>query len=60
MKHALGLVLFLLCAAAQAATGLTELPGLEGDGPVTVFYPSDAEAKPVQRGPFTEIGRAHV
>ena len=53
MKHALGLALFLLCAAAQAATGLTELPGLEGDGPVTVFYPSDAEAKPVQRGPFT-------
>jgi len=50
---AAGFALGLLCALAQAATGLTELPGLEGDGPVTVFYPSDAEAKAVQRGPFT-------
>jgi len=50
---ATGCALGLLCALAQAATGLTELPGLEGDDPVTVFYPSDAEAKLVQRGPFT-------
>ena len=42
----------LLCAFAHAATGLTELAGLEGDGPVTVFYPSSGENKPVKRGPF--------
>ena len=46
-------VIALLCTAAQAAVGLTELPGLAGDGPVTVFYPSGAEAKEVKRGPFT-------
>lgn len=48
----LGAVLALLCAAAQAATGLTELPGIDGDGPVTVFYPSGSEARPLKRGPF--------
>jgi hypothetical protein len=32
--------------------GLTELPGLKGDGPVTVFYASDSPAAPVARGPF--------
>lgn len=40
------------CAAAQAAVGLLQLPANDGDGPVTVFYPSsDAEA-PLSRGPF--------
>jgi predicted dienelactone hydrolase len=48
----LAALLFLLCAAARAATGLTELGGLEGDGPVTVFYPSSGEPRPVKRGPF--------
>lgn len=48
----LGLVLALLCAVAQASTGLTELPGVDGDGPVTVFFPSSSEAKPLKRGPF--------
>ena len=48
----LGAALALLCAAAQAATGLTELSGVDGDGPVTVFYPSSGEAKPLKRGPF--------
>ena len=45
----------LLCLAvflAQAGTGLDEIPGLEGDGPVTVFYPSAAQDQPLQRGPF--------
>jgi predicted dienelactone hydrolase len=46
-------LLFLLCAAARAATGLTELPGLQGDGPVTVFYPTAAAEQPLKRGPFT-------
>jgi predicted dienelactone hydrolase len=46
------LALGLLSALAQAA-GLTEIPGREGDGPVTVFYPSSATAAPLKRGPFT-------
>ena len=45
-------LLFFLAAAAQAAVGLTELPGIDGDGPVMVFYPSSGEAKPLKRGPF--------
>jgi len=45
-------LLLLLGAAAQASVGVTELPGLQGDGPVTVFYPSSSEAKPIQRGPY--------
>jgi predicted dienelactone hydrolase len=46
-------LLLLHCAAARAATGLTELPGLQGDGPVTVFYPSSAASQSLKRGPFT-------
>lgn len=53
MRAWLALLLVLACAAAQAAMGLVELPGRDGDGIVTVFYPSDGEAKPHQRGPFT-------
>jgi len=49
----LGTLLALLCAAARAATGLAELPGLEDDNPVTVFYPSDARATVLKRGPFS-------
>lgn len=48
-----GVALGLVSALARSATGLTELPGVEGDGPVTVFYPSSGEAKPLKRGPFT-------
>ena len=49
---------FLLAAAlalpatAQAAVGVTEIASKDGD-PVTVFYPSSAEEKPLKRGPFT-------
>ena len=32
--------------ASQAGTGLATLPGLQGDGPVTVFYPSSAADEP--------------
>jgi predicted dienelactone hydrolase len=49
----LGALLALLGLAAQATTGLTELPGIDGDGPVTVFYPTSGEAQPLKRGPFT-------
>lgn len=48
----LAALLFFLAVAAQAAVGLTELPGIDGDGPVTVFYPSSGETKPLKRGPF--------
>ncbi len=40
-------------AWAQAGVGLAQLPGLEQDGPVTVFYPTQAQDEPVRRGPFT-------
>ena len=49
----LSALLFFLGAAAQAAVGLTELPGIDGDGPVTVFYPSGDPEKALTRGPFT-------
>jgi predicted dienelactone hydrolase len=32
---------------------VTEIAGREGDGVVTVYYPSTAEARPLTRGPFT-------
>src|SRR5262249_58687918 len=36
----------LLCAfTAEAAVGVTEIPGQDGDGPVTVYYPSSSEAQ---------------
>ena len=46
-------LLALLCSAAQAAAGLAELPGLAGDNPVTVIYPSDAPATLLKRGLFS-------
>jgi predicted dienelactone hydrolase len=52
-------VLLLLAMAiaaaqtAQAAVGARELPGQPGDGPVTVFYPTDVPAQPKVIGPFT-------
>ena len=32
---------------------MTEIPGKDGDGVVTVYYPSTADAQPLKRGPFT-------
>ena len=43
----------VLPALAHAAMGLAELPGLQGDGPVTVFYPTSAPETAVQRKVFT-------
>src|SRR6187399_3191176 len=45
--------LAVLAPSARATVGLAQLPGREGDGPVTVYYPSNAEERPVTRGPFT-------
>ena len=45
-------LLALAAQAAQAAVGVAEVPGREGDGPVTVFYPTAAQATTLKRGPF--------
>ena len=37
---------------AHAGVGLAELPGQQGDGPVTVFYPAQEADQPAQRGPL--------
>jgi predicted dienelactone hydrolase len=50
----LAALLALAAAAAQAGVGLTQLNGQEGDGPVTVFYPSSAPDVPVRKGPFLQ------
>lgn len=52
-KYLLVCALALAAACAQAGVGLTQLPGLQGDGPVTVYYPSAADDQAVQKGPFT-------
>lgn len=51
----LGLLVLLLgmTLVARAEVGLRELSGQPGDGPITVFYPTDAPAQPTVRGPFT-------
>ena len=49
----IALLAVLTATASRAGTGVSELPGLQGDGPVTVFYPSATADAPVQRGPFT-------
>jgi predicted dienelactone hydrolase len=51
-------VLLALAAAAtplatRAGTGAMQLPATGGDGPVTVFYPTDAPDQWARRGPFT-------
>jgi predicted dienelactone hydrolase len=41
------------CGLAQGSVGLGEIPASAGDGPVTLYYPTNAEAHPSLRGPFT-------
>jgi predicted dienelactone hydrolase len=45
--------LALVAATAEASIGLTEIPGKEGDGVITVYYPSSSDAHTVKQGPFT-------
>ncbi len=45
-------LLGLLSAPVLAGVGLTELPGQKGDGPVMVYYPTQAADQTVTRGPF--------
>jgi predicted dienelactone hydrolase len=52
-NYLLGGLFCLSAACSQAGVGLTELPGSQGDGLVTIFYPTSDADKPVQRGPFT-------
>ncbi len=46
-------ILSLAAVSAQAGVGLTSLPGLQGDGQVTVFYPTASADQPLRRGPYT-------
>ena len=40
-------------SSSQASVGLSEIAATDVDGPVTLYYPSYAEARPIQRGRFT-------
>ncbi len=56
MRHlavfTLSLLGTLLAPLAHAGMGMAELPGLQGDGPVTVFYPTTTPEAAVQRKVF--------
>ncbi len=52
-RMAAGAVLGGSAWAAQASVGLSEIAATADDGPVTLYYPSSTEARPLQRGPFT-------
>jgi predicted dienelactone hydrolase len=45
--------LALTGACAHAAVGLAAIAATAPDGPITLYYPSDGAARPVERGPFT-------
>jgi predicted dienelactone hydrolase len=53
LRYAGAVLLALAAAAAQAAVGLRELPGKGEDGPIEVFYPTQAAPQPLARGPYT-------
>ena len=48
-----GAALALTGTFAHAAVGLAGIAATAPDGPITVYYPTDAAARPVLRGPFT-------
>ncbi|HXD39000.1 MAG TPA: dienelactone hydrolase [Ramlibacter sp.] len=52
LRYLLVTALAFLAVLAYAGVGTTEIAGLEGNGPVTMFYPSSATATPLERGPF--------
>ena len=49
----LAVSLALFCSLASADVGLSSIAGTDTDGPVTLYYPTQATAAPVRRGPFT-------
>ena len=44
--------LAISAACVQAAVGVTQVASIEGDKPVTVYYPTTSAETAVQRGPF--------
>ena len=48
-----GAALALLSGLAQAGMGLSQIAATATGGPVTMYYPSSALSRPVQRGLFT-------
>ena len=48
-----GAALALLAGLAQAEVGLTEIAATKDAGPVTLYYPTNTPAQPIQRGRFT-------
>ena len=52
-KYLLTCSMALAAACAQAGVGVSQIPGLPGDGPVTVYYPTAADDQPQRLGPFT-------
>lgn len=53
LRAAALLVALIAVPAGASAMGLGEIAASGGDGPVTLYYPSDAPEQPVQRGRFT-------
>ena len=51
----LGAALVLLCGLAQAGVGVSEIPATADDGPVTLYYPTRAQAQPIARGRVTLV-----
>lgn len=52
IKHLVISLLAVASAYAQAAMGVSRVTPLEGEDPVTVFYPAATAEQPVRRGPF--------
>lgn len=52
-KYLLTCLLALAAVCAQAGVGFSEIPGLPGDGPITLYYPTTADDQPQRFGPFT-------
>jgi predicted dienelactone hydrolase len=52
LRWLLAAALVLGTATAEAAVAVTELGGVDDDGPVTVYYPTAAPARELRRGPF--------
>jgi len=52
-RYFLACLLLLAAAHAQAGMGFTKLPGLQGDEPISVFYPSAGDDRPMQVGSYS-------
>ena len=54
MRLLVATALAVFVFTAHATVGVTQVPGKDdGDGMVTIYYPSSSEAQKVTRGPFT-------